>query len=198
MPVWPRPWPLPKASLPPVASDDIASARAAPTEGPLPDTVCTAGGRLFPRASWTSISPTMEAYRKDSVIRMTVNLGQENQFHSLPGFASRNPGYDRVIPPPLAGEGREGARGPHGLHRWRDTCPLWHRFARRLPRKRGRTAVIARSVATKQSSKWPRLLDCFAYAPNDDIKERSRDASHPSPRGHKTWMAGTSPAMTRN
>jgi len=42
-----RPWPLPKASLPPIASDDIASARAAPTEGALPDTVRAAGGRLF-------------------------------------------------------------------------------------------------------------------------------------------------------
>src|SRR5580692_10244277 len=41
------------------------------------------------------------------------------------------------IPPPLAGEGREGARGITACA-GADACPLWLRFARLSPRKRGR------------------------------------------------------------
>src|ERR1700685_2401465 len=58
-----------------------------------------------------------------------------------PGAAERMSATATIAinPPPLAGEGREGACGRNACASF-DACPLGLRFARHLPRKRGRKA----------------------------------------------------------
>src|SRR5580704_6014079 len=90
-----------------------------------------------------------------------------------------------LFPPPLAGEGRERACGINACPGPPKTCPLWHRYARRLPRKRGRKIYDAPSPPLSSmkraisSTPLParRLLKMNGRAPRMRLVSRSMFSS---------------------